>query len=77
MRCGARHRTLSVLGRDRGELKVDVGKGRDKRERKCCTEEGSGSPVRTQAHLNIWILLHKTKEGGEKWGGNLALSARA
>lgn len=42
---------LSVLGRDGGELTVDVGKGRDKRERKRCTEEGPGSPVSTRAHL--------------------------
>ena len=40
LRCGARHQKLSVsvdvmsmfLGRDGGELKVDVGRGRDKTE---------------------------------------------
>lgn len=60
-----------------GELKVDVGKGRDKREREWCAEEGPGGPVSIGAHLKVWILLHKTKEGGENGGGNLASSVRA
>lgn len=85
LRYGARHWKLCVmagvlrmfLGRDGGELKVGVGRGRDKRERKSCTGEGPGSAVSTRAHLKVWILCYKTKEGGEKWGGNLASIVRA
>lgn len=80
MRCGAGHWKLSVmagvmsmfLGRDGGELKVDVGRGRDKRGRKCHTEEEPGGPVSILARLTVWILLHKTKGRGEEWGGKLA-----